>query len=154
MSEEDDKDLIKIKTSSKYGMFGRGSTNISTSSLNGVKLDPKDLNVALDKLTTMNLGPPTVGYADAYTTAYNQSSVYDIRHAKTGPDTMKVKGNLVIEDGSGEIDVGDFINSMKERMLILQPNLEAMEEYPALKDAYDQYKMLERLLLDANKKTE
>ena len=61
----------------------------------------------------------------------------------------RIKGDLIIEGDDGEdIDVGEFIKSISERLCVLQPNFEAMEQYPALKDAYDQYKMLEKLLME------
>jgi len=92
-------------------------------------------------------GALTKSYVDAYV---SNSQPYEVLHAKSGPDTMHIKGKLVIEDGTSEVDVSDFIQTMKERMLILQPNFEAHERYPALKDAYDQYKMMEKLLLENN----
>ena len=71
-----------------------------------------------------------------------------------GDPTVRIHGDLVVADidGENEINVTEFMQAMKDRMLILQPNFEAMEEYPALKDAYDQYKMLEKLLTDNNAK--
>jgi len=56
--------------------------------------------------------------------------------------------NKLIVDG---IDVGAVIQTMQERFLILEADFKAHEEYPALKDAYNQYKMLEKLLME-NKK--
>ncbi len=65
----------------------------------------------------------------------------------------RVRGNLIIEDLDGEsIDVGEFIKSIGERLCVLQPNLEAHEHYPALKDAYEKYKMLEKLLVNSDVK--
>jgi len=56
-------------------------------------------------------------------------------------------GDLVLRNKDGkELDIGATIETMQERFLILQADFEAHEEYPALKDAYDQYKMLEKLL--------
>ena len=48
------------------------------------------------------------------------------------------------------VEVLGAIKAMQERLLILEPNFEQMEEYPALKDAYNQYKMLEKLLIENN----
>lgn len=69
-------------------------------------------------------------------------------------DRVEIKGRVIIKDPdtNAETDVTEFIKTINERMLILQPNFEAMDEYPALKDAYDQYKMLEKLLMKNNKK--
>ena len=53
-------------------------------------------------------------------------------------DTLKVQG----------VDIYDFMKTVKDRFLILQPDFEKHEKYPALKDAYEQYKMIEALYGD------
>ena len=76
-----------------------------------------------------------------------------------GADTMPnqniiMKGKeLQIQDPETDetVDVLAAIKALQERLLILQPNMELMDEYPALKDAYDQYKVLEKLLIANNK---
>jgi hypothetical protein len=45
-------------------------------------------------------------------------------------------------------DLADVIETLKKRLLILTPNFEQHEKYPMLKAAYDEYKMLEKLLGD------
>lgn len=45
-------------------------------------------------------------------------------------------------------ELAEFMNVMKERMLVLTPNFEKHELYPALKQAYDNYKLIERMLSD------
>lgn len=48
-----------------------------------------------------------------------------------------------------EIDIdelAEFIDVVKKRLLILTPNFEKHEKYPMLKELYDEYKALERLL--------
>ena len=73
----------------------------------------------------------------------------------TDPDkhTVRIsKADLILENEDGtEVNVNEVLNTISERLCVLSPNFEAMEEYPALKDAYKQYKMLEKLLLDNNK---
>ena len=59
----------------------------------------------------------------------------------------------ILRDGKNPIKVAETLETILERMLILQPNFEKMEQYPALKAAYDNYKMIEALIVnDSDKK--
>jgi len=72
----------------------------------------------------------------------------------SSPTDVKVKtpGKILIEDKDGnEYDVLEFMKTISERLCVLQPNFEAMEKYPALKEAYEHYKLLEDLLLNGDK---
>ena len=44
------------------------------------------------------------------------------------------------------IDVGATLKTLQERFLILEEDFEKHEQYPALKAAYEQYKIIEKLL--------
>lgn len=91
-----------------------------------------------------------VGIFDAKSVA--TQSYIDNQIMQNDDGNVEIKGDLVVNTAAGEqVNVCDFITAMQDRMCIIQPNIEAMEEYPALKDAYDQYKMLEKLLIDNNK---
>jgi hypothetical protein len=39
----------------------------------------------------------------------------------------------------------DFMEGMKDRLLMIAPLFEKHEHYPALKTAYDEYRMIERM---------
>jgi hypothetical protein len=43
-------------------------------------------------------------------------------------------------------ELGELMATLKERLLILTPNFEKHEKYPMLKQMYDEYKAMERLL--------
>ena len=43
-------------------------------------------------------------------------------------------------------ELGDMMETLKKRLLILTPNFEMHEKYPMLKELYDEYKALEKLL--------
>lgn len=54
-----------------------------------------------------------------------------------------------IQTNKHKIDIdelGDMMETLKKRLLILTPNFEQMEKYPMLKELYDEYKAMERLL--------
>lgn len=54
-----------------------------------------------------------------------------------------------IKTTKSEIDIdelAEFIDVVKKRLLILAPNFEMHEKYPMLKELYNEYKAMERLL--------
>jgi len=51
-------------------------------------------------------------------------------------DTLTVDG----------VDVGATLKTLQERFLILEEDFKKHEQYPALKDAYEKYKLIETLL--------
>lgn len=58
-------------------------------------------------------------------------------------------GKTYIKTKHHEIDIdelGDLMKTLKERLLVLTPNFEKHEKYPMLKQMYDEYKAMERLL--------
>jgi len=56
-------------------------------------------------------------------------------------------GEMTVSDGAGGwIKVGEALRRIMDRLAILEPDLEKMERYPALKAAYDNYKIMEALL--------
>jgi hypothetical protein len=58
-------------------------------------------------------------------------------------------GKTYIKTARSTIDLdelGDMMDSVKNRLLILTPTFEKLEKYPMLKAAYDEFKMLEKLL--------
>ena len=46
------------------------------------------------------------------------------------------------------LDLHDRITKIEKRLLILEPNFELHDKYPSLKEAYEQYKIIERLITD------
>ena len=93
-----------------------------------------------DVLETININGTTLGWADwsklDNTSADAVARVFDGKVDFTSD---------VVIDG---INVGQFMKSLGERFLILEADFKKHEQYPALKDAYDQYKMLEKLLME------
>lgn len=59
----------------------------------------------------------------------------------TGKNTIKTPTNEIDID-----ELAEFIDVVKKRLLILTPNFEKHEKYPMLKELYDEYKAMERLL--------
>lgn len=96
---------------------------------------------AVDYVGTVTI--PTVSIP-AYTFSNN---IIDAGSLTTGTDLT------IQRDGKPTFKVAETLETILERMLILQPNFEKMEQYPALKAAYDNYKMIEALIAnDSDKK--
>lgn len=113
----------------------------------------KDELEAMDGVDIGSVGTLTgpgvsIGSVSAYGSYHSGPMAID----SVDRDTITVKGNMTISDldGNNTVDVGASIRAINERLLVLTPNFEAMEKYPALKDAYDQYKMLEKLLMESD----
>ena len=56
-----------------------------------------------------------------------------------------IKGNLRVKG----VDVGEVLAKIQDRLAILVPDPALLEKYDALKQAYDHYKTLEALCVDA-----
>ena len=50
------------------------------------------------------------------------------------------------EDVISELELR--VRKLEERLLVIEPQLELMEKYPALKEAYNEYKLVERLIIN------
>lgn len=53
---------------------------------------------------------------------------------------------VIRRPGKPEIKVGASLDAILERLCIIEPAFEKLEKYPALKAAYDNYKMIEALI--------
>jgi hypothetical protein len=91
---------------------------------------------------------PTVSIPTVSIPTYTfDNNIIDAGSLSTGSDLT------IRRDGKPSIKVAETLETILDRMLILQPNFEKMEQYPALKQAYDNYKMIEALIAnDSDKK--
>jgi len=96
--------------------------------------------------TSVTSMPATKSHNHSNTIA-NQGN---LSSASDDVDALKVTGDANV-DGKLTVDgqdVGEFMRSMKDRFLIIEANFKKHEQYPALKDAYEKYKLIESLLRD------
>ena len=68
------------------------------------------------------------------------TTVLSIMAEGDGDAMIKTKKNTINLD-----EMARMMDTLKERMLILTPAFEKHEKYPALKEAYDHYKLIEAL---------
>jgi len=96
-------------------------------------------NVPTTSYTTV--GASAASWSNVYTTATNW--------------TTSFSDDLVISRPNKEpIKVAETLEKIMERLAILQPNFEHMEQFPALKAAYDNYKLIEALCHEDETKDE
>lgn len=62
-----------------------------------------------------------------------------------GPISANTDISIQRPNGS-TIKVAETLEKIMERLCILEPDFEKMEKYPALKEAYDNYKLIEAMV--------
>jgi hypothetical protein len=97
-----------------------------------------------------NYSIPTVNYP-AITNGYitTTASIYTITSGSSiwgdpvyKADTITAKSDIKI----GDVSIKDLLETIMERLAILQPDPAKLEKYEALRKAYDHYKLMEKLL--------
>ena len=78
--------------------------------------------------------------ANSFTGSRLSTTVLSIMAEGDGDAIIKTKKNTINLD-----EMATLMETLKERLLILTPNFEKMEQYPALKEAYEHYKLIEAL---------
>lgn len=105
------------------------------------------------------------------TTTYSSGNITTINYPPTGQGVFLTATTGGVNWGAGspsipqittlqttknKIDVDELIETVKtlqERLLILAPMFEKHEKYPALKAAYDHYKIIEKMIADGDDHT-
>jgi hypothetical protein len=131
------------------------STTIDLSgSYDTITIDPIDLG-------SINMSSITItGATDnsgAYLTSGSNGASWTSFSTSPSISIGNEHGKNVIKTNKHEIDLdelGDMMETLKKRLLILTPNFEQMEKYPMLKEMYDEYKAMERLLSGPEKEDE
>lgn len=101
--------------------------------------------IDLSSITTMS-GLSITGHQYATAPAvgsisFNTSNSLSAGTTEYGKTTIKTAKNTIDID-----ELADMMKTLKKRLLILTPNFEQHEKYPMLKELYDEYKALEKLL--------
>ena len=116
--------LVTINTGGFYGSGGGGGGG------SGMML-------------TSNIGAGVgLGWSNAnsFTGSGLSTTVLSIMAEGDGDAIIATKKNKINLD-----EMANVVETLKERLLILTPNFEKMEQYPALKEAYEHYKLIEAL---------
>lgn len=97
-------------------------------------------NITINTSTTHSYNFPTITSSSLGTTGTygftNQTSQLTVKGDAEFEGDIKWKGK----------SLGKLLEDIETRLLILQPNFEKLEKYPALKNAYEHYKLMEKLI--------
>jgi len=117
-----------------------------------------DLNGTYD---TISLGPinpidlgsitiSTAGTNGSYFTSGSSNPTWTIGSQPSisiGADSSDGKNYIQTKNNKIDLDeLADMMETLKKRLLILAPNFEMHEKYPMLKEMYNEYKAMEKLL--------
>jgi hypothetical protein len=70
------------------------------------------------------------------------NTFYTTNYAYTNSRTHITENDITIDGKS----LKDFMEKVEERLMIITPDLEKLEKYEALRNAYEQYKIIEALI--------
>ena len=77
---------------------------------------------------------------------YSGNTNYTLTNAINNTTTYEsITANYITVDGQ---PLSDILSNINNRLNILVPDLKKLEKYAALKEAYDNYKLLEAMLSD------
>jgi hypothetical protein len=91
----------------------------------------------------MNVTGPTGPTFQTSAAAYQWSN--NASYTVTG-QSNEFSNDVFINRNGKQIPVAKTLEHIMERLCIIEPSFEKMEKYPALKEAYDNYKLIEALI--------
>ena len=131
------------ETNTSVGIIGGTDTITLTDS--GCSIDGTIDTIDLSNITTMSgLSVSAHQYAMAPAVgsiSFGTSNSLSAGTTEYGKTTIKTAKNTIDID-----ELADMMNTLKKRLLILAPNFEMHEKYPMLKEMYNEYKAMEKLL--------
>ncbi len=137
MSDKDDINTVKFDWNSSTDTIGITAQEVDISAYGGA-------NYTVTMNDTIDLGSISITNGSS---AFNIGSPYTF---SSGTSTNSLSGISEINTATGKkIDLDELasvIDTLKKRLLILAPNFEMHEKYPMLKELYDEYKAMEKLL--------
>jgi hypothetical protein len=94
--------------------------------------------------TTGAVGAPVIWNISPGTTG-----TYTINTSSSWPNyATTVDNDLVVRrPGKNDLHIVKTLEALMDRLAVIEPNLELMKKYPALREAYENYKVMEALLL-------
>ena len=98
--------------------------------------------ISIGSINSIDLGNITLSASSTYNGPWSISSSPSINIASdSGKNYIKTEKHKIDLD-----ELAEMMETLKKRLLILAPNFEMHEKYPMLKELYDEYKAMEKLL--------
>jgi hypothetical protein len=127
-----------------------GTTDILSSP---ITIGPIDMSSYYTATPTVgNITINSIGTSPSYTYA-SPTWVTSTAIAGSSNSAVNITGDGLVMQEHADIKIGnkslkDFMSRMEERMAILVPDPKKLEQFEALRRAYEHYKLMEKLCLD------
>jgi hypothetical protein len=120
------------------------SVTATTTSLDISNMGAAGSVYAIDTTDTIDLSSITIGSGGNTTINSNPYtfSTWETKNTLNGVEEIHTKSGKKIDVD----ELAEVVETIKKRLLILTPNFEMHEKYPMLKELYEEYKALEKLL--------
>lgn len=130
--------------STQTGFVAEEISTVNTIDLNST-YDSTNMTIDLGSISIGN-----IGNSGAFLTSgsMNSGSTWTIG-SQPNISITNEDSKSYIKTGKSKIDIdelADMMATLKKRLLILTPSFEMHEKYPMLKEMYDEYKAMEKLL--------
>lgn len=140
-------------TKDKYNTYHQSNSS-NTISIRTINITDKLNTITIPHIHTGSGGSATVANSKwgpgSISGSGGGGSIYTASggHSIYGPASQTVFDQDVVikRDGKPDIYVGETLAKITERLAIIEPDLDKMSKFPALKEAYDNYKMIEALV--------
>jgi hypothetical protein len=95
-------------------------------------------NVTLNS-SSYTIGATGSNYWATSPSYYTTSSIY--------ANTNAYSNDIILRrEGKPDIHVGEMFDTIMERLCLIQPAFDMIDKYPALKEAYENYKIVEAMV--------
>ena len=130
------------------------SYQLSSSGVDTITIDPlwnnmaTSITIPTSSTTSFTSGNYTIAGSNGYTWSNSGLGI------NNNANVVITQGGMEIKDGDikiGERSLTKFMEQMEQRLSILVPDPEKLEQFEALKKAYEHYKTLEALCFPDNK---
>ena len=101
-------------------------------------------------------GGGSAGNGAYYNNSWHTSANPYVTVGTTNSSALKVSGDADIVGNLRVkgVDIGEILSKIQDRLAILVPDPARLEKYTALRQAYEEYKILEALCVDETKPSE
>ncbi len=72
----------------------------------------------------------------------------------TNPSIHTAEDVMIVRPGRTPLQVGKTLDTIMDRLCIIEPSFQLMDKYPALKEAYNAYKIIEDMCRAGDKQDE
>lgn len=121
------------------GIIAQGTDSITISTDWGAAQPVYTIDSSMS--STIDLSGITIGTSGASVSSWSMPNMASSNSINGVEEINTATGKKIDLD-----ELADIVETIKKRLLIIAPNFELHEKYPMLKELYDEYRAMERLL--------